>query len=148
MPESTPSFPSDLTFDEAQKVLAAFNCVDVPPKLPPGHRSLVRKALQRIVQLADMQIFGICADTAEAGLAALRQYGKALNCAIAAEPDRRGDPSKGSGVYIKCNPTTGLFYLEPYTGDHRGVLVACQSAAEDGVNCMYGHLPLDLFSEG
>jgi hypothetical protein len=50
-----------------------------------------------------------------------------------------------SPVYIKFNPKTGLSYLDAYSGNHRGVLVSCQSSQAGGINEMYGHLPLDLF---
>ncbi|HEY9658957.1 MAG TPA: DUF1824 family protein [Allocoleopsis sp.] len=45
---------------------------------------------------------------------------------------------------MKFNPNASSCYADSYTGEHRGVLVSCQSA-DDGINEMYGHLPLDLF---
>lgn len=101
----------------------------------------LRQALQLVAQNSEYQIFGVCAQSAEEGLTALREYSHALGY----EPP--GDLESIAGaVYIKFNPTIGLQYMSAYEGRERGVLVSCQSPNSDGTNEIYGHLPIDLFS--
>ncbi|HIK32569.1 MAG TPA: DUF1824 family protein [Oscillatoriales cyanobacterium M59_W2019_021] len=101
----------------------------------------LRQALQLVAQNSEYQILGICAKNAEEGLTALREYCQALGY----EPPRDLE-SIASAVYIKFNPTIDLRYMSAYEGRERGVLVSCQSPNSDGINEMYGHLPIDLFS--
>ncbi|TVQ19612.1 MAG: DUF1824 family protein [Leptolyngbya sp. DLM2.Bin15] len=102
----------------------------------------VQAALKQVAQHSDYQMLGICADTLDQGKTALVAYATALGYPV--QPDAL-TPVEGP-VYIKFNPKTGLLYSDRYVGDHRGVLVSCQSAYADGLNEMYGHLPLDLFT--
>ncbi|MEH2274421.1 MAG: DUF1824 family protein [Nostoc sp.] len=136
---STPN-PQNLTAEEAKKLLNKFNCLDIAPVLKPSEKSVIRSALILITKLADYQILGICADTAEEGILAMKTYSLALGY----EPPSNLLTPEGP-VYIKLNGKNGLCYLDSYAGHHRGVLVSCQSYDEDGINEMYGHLPLDLF---
>ena len=136
---STPN-PQNLTGEEAKKLLNKFNCLDIAPVLKPSEKSVIRSALILIAKLADYQILGICADTAEEGILAMKTYSLALGYE---PPDNLLTPV--GPVYIKLNGKNGLCYLDSYAGHHRGVLVSCQSYDEDGINEMYGHLPLDLF---
>ncbi|MEH2119831.1 DUF1824 family protein [Nostoc sp.] len=136
---STPN-SQNLTAEEAKKLLNKFNCLDIAPVLKPSEKSVIRSALILITKLADYQILGICADTAEEGILAMKTYSLALGY----EPPNNLPTPEGS-VYIKLNGKNGLCYLDSYAGHHRGVLVSCQSDDEDGINEMYGHLPLDLF---
>ena len=124
---------------QAHQVLKAFDCV-TPNSNLPNYES-VRESLLLVVQQSDYQILGICAETAEQGIQALHQYCHALGYEI---PENLN--SIPGVVYIKYNPKTGLCYMDSYAGDHRGVLVSCQSAYDTGINDMYGHLPLDLFN--
>jgi Domain of unknown function (DUF1824) len=105
-------------------------------------RPKIRQALLQVASESDYQMLGVCADTLEQGLRALAAYGHALGY----EPNLSLEPLEGS-VYIKFNPNSAQCYGSPYEGEHRGVLVSCQSAEETDVNEMYGHLPLDLFDE-
>ena len=129
-----------LTIQEAQEVLKPFNCIENKSIDSEAEKVLIRQALLLLTQHSDYQILGICADTVAQGLSALKTYSDALGY----QPNLDLTPIDGS-VYIKFNPNSGLCYLDSYTGTHRGVLVSCQSAYEDGINDMYGHLPLDLF---
>ncbi|MFW9264319.1 DUF1824 family protein [Nostoc sp. CALU 546] len=134
------SNPQNLTAEEAKKLLNKFNCLDIAPILNSSEKVVIRNALILITKLADYQILGICADTAEEGILAMKTYSLALGY----EPPNNLSTPEGP-VYIKLNGKNGLCYLDSYSGHHRGVLVSCQSYDEDGINEMYGHLPLDLF---
>ncbi|MBW4689817.1 MAG: DUF1824 family protein [Komarekiella atlantica HA4396-MV6] len=129
-----------LTAEEAKKILNKFNCLDIAPVLKPSEKAITRNALILLSNLSDYQILGICADTAEEGILAMKTY----SLAFGYEAPNNLPTSEGP-VYIKLNGKNGLCYLDSYLGHHRGVLVSCQSYQEGGINEMYGHLPLDLF---
>ncbi|MBD1925595.1 DUF1824 family protein [Trichocoleus sp. FACHB-90] len=131
--------PANLTVEEAHKILKAFDCVKSFSESAPTKDS-IRQALLLVTELCDNQILGICADTSEQGILALKTYAEALGYEVPQLSAIDGS------VYIKFNPKTGLCYLDSYTGEHRGVLISCQSAYDGGINEMYGHLPLDLFT--
>ncbi len=124
-----------MTIEEAQQILLASEL-----GVTAQNQELIRQALLLVVSQSDYQILGICADTATPGILALKTYAQALGYP---EPNLNLANIPGS-VYIKYNPKTGLCYLDSYIGEHRGVLVSCQSAS-GGINQMFGHLPLDLF---
>lgn len=105
-------------------------------------RTALQQALQLVAQASDYQILGICADTLTQGVAALQAYAAVLGY----EPNLDLAAVEGA-VYIKFNPKSGLCYADTYQGNHRGVLVSCQSAYDSGINEMFGHLPLGLFAE-
>ncbi|MBD2041646.1 DUF1824 family protein [Microcoleus sp. FACHB-672] len=135
-----PQKQANLTIKEAQQILAPFNCIETKSVESESEKVLIRQALLLLAAHSDYQILGICAGTPEQGLLALESYAKALG------HEASLDISKAEGaVYIKFNPLTGLCYFDSYTGKHRGVLISCQSSYQDGINEMYGHLPLDLF---
>ncbi|MBC1240259.1 DUF1824 family protein [Nostoc sp. 2RC] len=129
-----------LTAEQAKKILNKFNCLDIAPVLKPAEKESIRNALILMANLADYEILGICADTAEEGILAMKTY----SLAFGYEPPSNLPTPEGP-VYIKLNGKNGLCYLDSYAGHHRGVLVSCQSFNEGGINEMYGHLPLDLF---
>lgn len=132
---------TNLTAPEAQDLLRQFICLDREPSSPDLESAIVREALLLVVDHSDYQIFGICADNASQGQQALHSYLAALN-----RDERPAVVSTtNDAVYIKYNPKTGLCRAEPYTGNHRGVLVSCQSADDDDINETFGHLPIDLF---
>ncbi|MBD2665284.1 hypothetical protein B6N60_00117 [Richelia sinica FACHB-800] len=129
-----------LTVPEAKKVLNKFNCLDIAPTLKASEKGLIREALLFMTSLTDYQILGICADTAQEGIMAMKTYSHAFGHEAPSNlPEIEGP------VYIKLNGKNGLCYIDSYSGHHRGVLVSCQSYQEGGINEMYGHLPLDLF---
>ncbi|MEA5575941.1 DUF1824 family protein [Anabaena sp. UHCC 0451] len=131
---------TNLTVAEAKKILNKFNCLDIAPVLKPLEKALTRQAIILLTNLSDYQILGICAETAEEGILAMKTYSHAFGYQA---PDNLPHPE--GPVYIKLNGKNGLCYLDSYPGHHRGVLVSCQSYQEGGVNEMYGHLPIDLF---
>ncbi|MEQ8974864.1 MAG: DUF1824 family protein [Coleofasciculus sp. C1-SOL-03] len=130
-----------LSISDAQALLAPFNCIESQPVVADAEKEKLRQALRLLAEQSDYQIFGICADTAAQGLSALKTYAQALGY----QPNLDLTPIEGA-VYIKYNGNSGLCYIDSYTGEHRGVLVSCQSSFEGGINEMYGHLPLDLFT--
>ncbi|MBD2682047.1 MULTISPECIES: DUF1824 family protein [Nostoc] len=135
-----PNSNHHLTPEEARKILNKFNCLDIAPVLKPTEKDVIRNALILMANLADYEILGICADTAEEGILAMKTY----SLAFGYEPPSNLPTPEGP-VYIKLNGKNGLCYVDSYAGHHRGVLVSCQSFNEGGINEMYGHLPLDLF---
>ncbi|HLO88081.1 MAG TPA: DUF1824 family protein [Nostocaceae cyanobacterium] len=136
---STHNHPN-LTVQDAKKVLNKFNCLDIAPVLKPSEKASIRKALVYITSLSDYQILGICAETAQEGILAMKTYSRAFGYEAPSDL-----PAIEGPVYIKLNGKNGLCYIDSYAGHHRGVLVSCQSYKEGGINEMYGHLPLDLF---
>ena len=129
-----------LTAQKAQELLRQFIHLDRDPSSPELNYVIVREALQLVVDRSDFQIFGICADSVAQGQQALHSYLAALGC-----NERPEVPIIEGVVYIKYNPKTGRCRAESYTGNHRGVLVSCQSADDDDINETFGHLPIDLF---
>lgn len=107
---------------------------------PSTETQATQDALRCVAATSDDQILGILADSFTEGVDALNDYTKALGYAV----KKPLEPIEGP-IYIKFNPQTDLCYCEPYTGEHRGVLVSCQSEIEGGLNHMYGHLPLALW---
>ncbi|WP_431658828.1 DUF1824 family protein [Pantanalinema rosaneae] len=125
---------------EAQSVLRRFTCLDrLAPEMIPD-RALTRQALLLVAHHSDYQIFGICADSVEQATTALHRYLAGLGY----EESPTVPPLAGI-VYVKYNPKTGRCHTDAYIGQHRGVLVSCQSAYDGDVNETFGHLPLDLF---
>ncbi|MGB7058996.1 MAG: DUF1824 family protein [Geitlerinemataceae cyanobacterium] len=119
--------------------------VDTPTEMGVDDESLysfhrLRQALELVARNSEYQIFGVCAQSAEEGLQALTEYLQALGY----QPPEDIESIEGP-VYMKFNPNIGLHYMSPYEGQDRGVLVSCQSPNSDGINEIYGHLPLDLF---
>lgn len=131
---------ANLTIQEAQALLKPLNCLEIQPVLSELQKNQIRQALLLVAENSDYQILGICADTTAQGLSALKTYAEALGY----QPNLNLTPIEDS-VYIKFNGNTGLCYIDSYMGEHRGVLVSCQSSFTGGINEMYGHLPLDLF---
>ncbi|MCY7324018.1 MAG: DUF1824 family protein [Phormidesmis sp. CAN_BIN36] len=130
-----------LMTQKAQELLRQFISSDRDPFRPELEFAIVREALQLVVDRSDFQIFGICADNAAQGQQALHSYLAALGCNERPE----ALPIIEGVVYIKYNPKTGRCRAESYVGNHRGVLVSCQSADDDDINETFGHLPIDLF---
>lgn len=131
------SKPLDLA--TARTILKQFDTLKLGSK-EPLDRGHIQQALLLAASQSDYQMLGVCADTLEQGIRALEDYAKALSY----RPNLNLEPVEGS-VYIKFNPNSDKCYASPYDGEHRGVLVSCQSADDTDLNEMYGHLPLDLF---
>ncbi len=111
---------------------------NLPAKLS---RELIYEALTLVLNGSEYQLIGICAENHAEGTLALQQYLIAFGYEI--EPTV-ADP--GQSIYIKYNSKTEGCYSKPYDGDHRGVIISCQSSYDDEVNETFGHLPLDLFA--
>jgi hypothetical protein len=141
--DSTPTNPTSgspsLNLEEAIHYLRQVDCLNPHTTVDPA---LLRQALLLVAQTSDYQILGICADTFAQAMQALQSYAAALQYTPTFNL-----PTVEEAVYIKFNPNSGLCYASPYHGNHRGVLVSCQSADEADVNEMFGHLPLDLFTD-
>ena len=132
--------PTNLTVEEAQKILNDFSCMDTKSVDSESEKALLRQALLLLTSLSNYQNLGICADTTDQGLLALKTYSDALGYKATLDLT-----SVEGSVYIKFNSKTGLSYLDCYTGKYRGVLVSCQSSQDESINGTYGHLPIDLF---
>ena len=105
-------------------------------------RPAVRQALYAIRPHCDYQIFGICAENPQEAIATLNRYTDVLGYPRAPElPSPELDALEGP-VYLKYNPKTDLYYLNPYEGKERGVIISCQSVYDDGIRDTYGHFPL------
>jgi Domain of unknown function (DUF1824) len=129
-----------MTRTEAEQILRAFTCVEQTGVQPTQDDQVIRDAIAIVAELSDYQILGICADDAESAVQAMKDYMTALGYERVPEVN-----SVAGTVYLKFNPKSGRSQMEPYVGKHRGVLVSCQSAYDDGVNETFGHLPLGLF---
>jgi hypothetical protein len=117
-------------------------CADKEKTAPPDlDFAQVRQALFQVVEHSDYQIFGICADSAPQAARALKSYLMVLGYSNL--PDLL--PLPDSPTYLKFNPKSGRLHADTYVGEHRGVLVSCQSAYDGDVNETFGHLPLGLF---
>ncbi|MEM9772120.1 MAG: DUF1824 family protein [Cyanobacteria bacterium P01_D01_bin.73] len=147
MSQSSAPRQTTLTFEEAQQVLAAFNGLDTVPALSAEQCVLIQRSLQVLAQITDTCIFGICADNLDEALQALNQYAAGLNYELPGNgPDLRGNLNDSTGVYMKCNLQSGLFYVSTYENNHRGVLLSYRSVEYPDIAPLYGHLPLTLFS--
>jgi hypothetical protein len=129
-----------MTRTEAEEILRAFTCVEKTGVQPTQDYAVIRAAIAIVADLSDYQMLGICAEDAAAAVQAMQSYLTALGYERVPEVN-----AVAGTVYVKFNPKSGQAYMKPYVGDHRGVLVSCQSAYDDGVNETFGHLPLDLF---
>ncbi|MDY6936604.1 MAG: DUF1824 family protein [Cyanobacteriota bacterium] len=131
------------TVAEAQKFLRAYSLSPTIDSLDNSEFDRIQQAIFCVKQHSEYQIIGICAEDYDRGIFALQTYSVALGYEVPLD----FDPIEGA-VYIKFNPQTGLRYISPYVGRERGVLVSCQSPNSQGINELYGHFPLDLFSAG
>lgn len=126
---------------EAEEILRHFIYTD---DVPVGlDYETIRSALHCVVELSDSHIFGVCAENTAEAIAALQSYLSALNYDAVSTVQGVQDGL----VYVKYNPQKGYAVVSPYVGDHRGVLVSCQSPYDDRINETFGHLPLDLFGK-
>ena len=137
MPQAT-----SLTTNQAIDLLKSFSSIHVRILESDQEKQQLQQALQIITQQIDHQNFGICASNSQEGLASLTHYLKALGYG---EVVNIGEiETYDAPVYIKCNTQKMTYYLDPYSGTYRGVLIACQSE-NDALIGTFGHFPLDLF---
>ena len=133
----------ELTVAQARELLARYSCLETEPADPGSERSQLREALLLLVDLAEFETLGVCANSPAQGFSALAQYLQAMGYELPFDPQAAAE---GDGpAFIKLNTRQMRYYWEPYSGPARGVLVTCQSP-DDAVAGTYGHLPLDLFA--
>lgn len=138
--------PTAMTVEAAHQLLKQFDCLTPGASLSHLSKQSIQDALVCVVRYSDYQILGICADSWAEGQATLQSYATALGYTLPSDTKPGESPHVPDGaVYIKFNPKANILYIDSYSGDHRGVLVSCQSAYGDRINDMYGHLPLTLF---
>jgi hypothetical protein len=101
-----------------------------------------RQALLTLLPAIDYLMLGICASSWAEGMLALEQYSQALDLPLILPT-----PELTGAVYIKFNPRLPNCYASAYQETYRGVLIAAQSEDLTKLNEMFGHLPLDLFSD-
>lgn len=128
----------------ARQILKEYSCLQ--PKIPEtaAEQERLRQALLFVTQRSDWENFGICASTSAEAIAALKSYLPALGHSLSA--DLSAFPTSDRPVYLKYNTQRASAFLDDYTGDYRGVLVACQ-AEDETIAGTYGYFPLDLFGK-
>jgi hypothetical protein len=129
--------------DRTLKLLSTYSCSQSTTSISDSEKEQLRQALLLIVDLSEWQNLGICADNSTQGFAALSSYLKAFG--YQSDFNTESVNSLDEPVYIKFNSQRMTHYLDSYSGEYRGVLVACQ-AEDDRISGTYGHFPLDLFN--
>ena len=132
---------STLTIAEAVKLLKVYSYSTDNQDNSPQKLKQLRKALLLVAQESEWENIGICADNLTRGLEALESYLKALGYSY----DSQQHPESAEPVYIKFNTRKMNYYVNSYTGNSRGVLVAMQGS-EEAVLGTYGYFPLNLFT--
>jgi hypothetical protein len=130
------------TVDEALKILKSYSCIEPKTADTEKEKEELKQALILISSLSEAQNFGVCADNAAKGFAALSSYLTALGYEV--NFDRESISQSQEPIYIKFNTETMSHFSDAYEGTYRGVLVSCRSPNE-AIAGTYGHLPLDLF---
>ncbi len=134
---------NSLTIEESVKFLKRYGCNPNPQANVAEDYPLLRQTLLLIVKESEWENLGVCADNPQQGLVAVKSYLSALgyqdSYAVNIPENLASEP-----VYIKFNTQKMSFYIDAYSGEYRGVLVAIQSE-DDRVVGTYGYFPLDLF---
>lgn len=102
----------------------------------------IRAALLILLPLIDHIMLGICASNWAEGILALKEYSQAFDLPILLPTSELA-----GAIYIKYNHQIPICYASAYEGTERGVLIAAQSEDPSKLNDMFGHLPLNLFSD-
>lgn len=136
------SQPTDLTLDQALKILKSYDCVQVASTEALVELEQLRNSLLLVMSLSSSQNLGVCADDSQQGFAALASYLEAFGYQSNFEQEKLSQSSEP--VYLKFSTQKMSYYSDKYTGKYRGVLVSCQSE-DDLIAGTYGHFPLDLF---
>jgi len=111
-------------------------------------RPAMEQSTRALASRASRVMLGICAPSAEDGLASLKTWTAELGLPKGKlhGMDRDGvpvDPPKGA-VFIKYNSLSGDAYISGYGGTFRGVLFTPE--LEDAAFRQYGYLPLDVLT--
>ena len=130
------------TIAEAVKLLKVYSYSTDNKNNSPQTLEKLRKNLVLVARESEWENIGICADNLTQGLNALVNYLKALGYSynLTQQPSELTEP-----VYIKFNTRKMDYYVNSYTGNARGVLVAMQGN-EEAVLGTYGYFPLNLFA--
>ena len=134
---------NSLTIKEAVKFLQRYGCNPNPQGNTAEDYPLLRQALLLIVKESAWENLGVCADNPQQGLVAVKSYLAAFgyqDSFTEAIPEHLATEA----VYLKFNTQKMSFYIDAYSGEYRGVLVAIQGEDERVVGT-YGYFPLDLF---
>ena len=135
---------NSLTIEEAVKFLRRYGCDPSLQNKGSQDNHLLRQALLLVIKESEWENLGVCADNPQQGLAALKGYLAAFGYQESFSgniPEHLATES----VYIKLNTQKMSYYIDAYSGDYRGVLVAIQGEDERIIGT-YGYFPLDLFS--
>jgi Domain of unknown function (DUF1824) len=131
-----------INLTDPQIIAARSILIGYEKSIPVPDRSTTRAAILTLLPAIDYVMLGICASSWADGIIALKQYSQALNL-----PELLPTPELTGAIYIKFNPRLPNCYASAYDGSDRGVLIAAQSEDLTKLNEMFGHLPLDLFSD-
>ncbi len=132
------------TLEESLALLKSFSGVTPKGLTSENEKQRLRQAICQIVTLSEGENLGICADTVEEALDSLTQYLQALAYPpLSPAPDL---PHLTEAVYLKYNTQKQRYYLDRYSGEYRGVLLAIQGEYES-ITGTYGYFPLDLFKD-
>ena len=132
---------NSLTIAEAVQLLKVYSYSTDDKDNSPQTLEQLRKALLLVAQESEWENIGICADNLTQGLDVLASYLKALGYRY----DSQQHSESEEPVYIKFNTRKINYYVNSYTGNSRGVLVAMQGN-EEAVLGTYGYFPLNLFT--
>lgn len=132
-----------LTIEEAVKFLRRYGCDPNSQDNSSQDYPLLRQALLLVIKESEWENLGVCADNPEQGLAAIESYLAAFGYKENVPRTIPEDLVKES-IYIKFNTKKMSYYIDSYSGDCRGVLVAIQGEDERVIGT-YGYFPLDLF---
>ncbi|HHP7231251.1 MAG TPA: DUF1824 family protein [Xenococcaceae cyanobacterium] len=139
------------TVKEAVALLKKYSCNSIATVISPTEREQLRQGLLLLTSLSEWENIGICADNEAESLMALKSYLQALGYqtdlhSYSYQDIRNQKAAVNSAVYLKLNTQRLAYYLDSYTGEYRGVLVAIQT--EDAqIAGTYGYFPLDLFTQ-
>lgn len=134
---------TNFSLARAREILAAFSCMTPKTVADAEERQRLQQALRVMVGASDWENLGICADNLAAAQVALGSYLQALG--YPAAPSTPTPIDSEEPIYLKYNTQRQIVYCDRYSGEYRGVLVACQSEDEAVVGT-YGYLPLDLYA--
>ena len=133
---------NSINIAEAVKLLKVYSYSTDNKDNSPQTLEKLRKALVLVARESEWENIGICADNYTQGLDALASYLKALGYSYDLSQQH---PESAEPIYIKFNTRTMNYYVDSYSGNARGVLVAMQGS-EEAILGTYGYFPLNLFT--
>ena len=135
---------NSLTIEEAVKFLKRYGCNPNPQGNSSEDYPLLRQALLLVIKESEWENLGVCADNPQQGLAAVKSYLAAIGYQDSFSSNIP-EHLTAESIYIKFNTQKMSFYIDAYSGEYRGVLVAIQGE-DNRVAGTYGYFPLDLFT--